>query len=476
MVGGIADWFAVTALFRHPLGLPIPHTAIIPRNKDRIGDTLASSCKRQFPHPGGGRAADAAARRRRRARALPGQPPAATGGCAPAARGCSPTSWRRSTRNGSAAWSRARSPQRIRSVEIAPLLGQTLEAAITATAMCRWSMSIVTWAGRTLDANEDLIRDMVHQRAGWFLRIVGLDEKLADAIVDGLSKLTIDMAVDPDHPIRRKAEEGLADLAAQSAAGSRDCARRSRRGRATWSTMRRSRPGSTASGRRPAPACSARARSRAALAGRFGEALRQLGETLQARAAAQGGDQPVRPPRHGRHRRLLWRRHRHAGLGDGPLLGRGHGLRPAGRRGRPRPAIYPDQRHPGRRAGRARHPHDRGADMSRCRRAARDGGEFADATGHTPRVRTPGRGDYGRSGSRMRRPARRCSASARRASPPRPTEVRRTCAAVALGLEELRRQERPPKKAEASRGRAEGRTEARASATSGRRTSTRSSP
>src|ERR1700754_4664728 len=39
LVGGIADWFAVTALFRHPLGLPIPHTAIVPRNKDRIGDT-----------------------------------------------------------------------------------------------------------------------------------------------------------------------------------------------------------------------------------------------------------------------------------------------------------------------------------------------------------------------------------------------------------------------------------------------------
>src|SRR5215213_2265001 len=38
MVGGLADWFAVTALFRHPLGLPIPHTAIIPRNKDRIGE------------------------------------------------------------------------------------------------------------------------------------------------------------------------------------------------------------------------------------------------------------------------------------------------------------------------------------------------------------------------------------------------------------------------------------------------------
>ena len=39
-VGGIADWFAVTALFRHPLGLPIPHTAIIPRQKERLGLAL----------------------------------------------------------------------------------------------------------------------------------------------------------------------------------------------------------------------------------------------------------------------------------------------------------------------------------------------------------------------------------------------------------------------------------------------------
>ena len=39
-VGGIADWFAVTALFRHPLGLPIPHTAIIPRQKARLGRAL----------------------------------------------------------------------------------------------------------------------------------------------------------------------------------------------------------------------------------------------------------------------------------------------------------------------------------------------------------------------------------------------------------------------------------------------------
>ena len=51
MVGGLADWFAVTALFRRPLGLPIPHTAIIPRNKDRIGDTMAQFLRSNFLTP-----------------------------------------------------------------------------------------------------------------------------------------------------------------------------------------------------------------------------------------------------------------------------------------------------------------------------------------------------------------------------------------------------------------------------------------
>ena len=40
MVGGLADWFAVTALFRHPLGIPIPHTAVIRERKDQFGQTL----------------------------------------------------------------------------------------------------------------------------------------------------------------------------------------------------------------------------------------------------------------------------------------------------------------------------------------------------------------------------------------------------------------------------------------------------
>jgi uncharacterized membrane-anchored protein YjiN (DUF445 family) len=48
IVGGLADWFAVSALFRRPLGLPIPHTAIIPRNKDRIAEALGLFVERNF--------------------------------------------------------------------------------------------------------------------------------------------------------------------------------------------------------------------------------------------------------------------------------------------------------------------------------------------------------------------------------------------------------------------------------------------
>src|SRR3972149_3192441 len=48
MVGALADWFAVTALFRYPLGIPLPHTAIIARNKDRIGENLGRFVEENF--------------------------------------------------------------------------------------------------------------------------------------------------------------------------------------------------------------------------------------------------------------------------------------------------------------------------------------------------------------------------------------------------------------------------------------------
>jgi len=281
VVGGIADWFAVTALFRHPLGLPIPHTAIVPKNKDRIGDALASFLKDNFLTP------SVVARRMRNldvagavGRFLaqpPGEGRLRAGGSRLLADILESLDQEKL-----GGMVKTAIGQRIRAVEIAPLLGQTLEAAITSERHVPMVDAIIGWAGRTLDANEDLIRAMVHKRAGWILRMAGLDEKLADAIVDGLRKLSIDMAVDPDHPVRAKAEEGLASLAHRLRNDPETMARvEAWKGEmieneavSAWlgGIWEKGRAGLLKGARDPD----------AALAGKFGEALRQLGETLQA--------------------------------------------------------------------------------------------------------------------------------------------------------------------------------------------------
>jgi uncharacterized membrane-anchored protein YjiN (DUF445 family) len=71
----------------------------------------------------------------------------------------------------------------------------------------------IRWTARALDANEQLIRDMVQKKANWVLKLAGLDAKLADAIIEGLRKLTVEMSTDPAHPVRRTIEEALAQLA-----------------------------------------------------------------------------------------------------------------------------------------------------------------------------------------------------------------------------------------------------------------------
>ena len=280
MVGGLADWFAVTALFRHPLGLPIPHTAIIPRNKDRIGATLASFLRDNFLTP------KVVARRMRNVdiagaigRFLANPPPEGRlrqGGSRLIADLLEALDQERL-----GGMVKTAVAQRMRSLEVSPLIGQALEGAITDERHIPILDGIVTWAGRTLDANEDLIRKMVHDRAGMIMRLSGLDEKLADGIVDGLRRLTIDMAIDPAHPLRAKAEEALAAFAwdmrfdpdMQSKVEGWKNEVISNKAVTDWlgGLWENSRAALLRAARDP----------EAAMAGRFGEALRQLGETLQ---------------------------------------------------------------------------------------------------------------------------------------------------------------------------------------------------
>jgi uncharacterized membrane-anchored protein YjiN (DUF445 family) len=213
MVGGLADWFAVTALFRHPLGLPIPHTAIIPRNKDRIGEALAHFINENFLVP------SVVARRMRNIDVA-----GAAGRFlrAPAAEG---TRIRQGAsrliadifeglddeRLGGLVKSAAAA--RIQKMEVAPLLGHALASAINEDRHVPMLEAAIRWMARALDANEELIRQMVHKKANWALKLAGLDAKLADAILDGLRKLTTEMSTDPAHPVRQKVEEALAQLA-----------------------------------------------------------------------------------------------------------------------------------------------------------------------------------------------------------------------------------------------------------------------
>ncbi len=214
MVGGLADWFAVTALFRHPLGVPIPHTAIIPENKDRIADSMARFLQSNFLIP-------VVVARRMRAMNL-----AQAAGdflASPGREGVS------RIRGGAgelvAEMLDSLDPERLggqvkagllhqlERLEISPLLGQMLTAAIADKRHLPLLESLIRWAGLTLEDNEEMVRQIIHQQANSVVRWTGLDERLANSVLDGLYRLLAAVLVDPEHPLRRKVEEGLEQLA-----------------------------------------------------------------------------------------------------------------------------------------------------------------------------------------------------------------------------------------------------------------------
>ncbi|MGL4542702.1 MAG: DUF445 family protein, partial [Polymorphobacter sp.] len=190
MVGGIADWFAVTALFRHPLGLPIPHTAIIPRNKDRIGDALADFIRSNFLTP-------LVVARRLEAVDIAGA--LARWLAAP-----SPVGQRRAglpqllTRliealdhAAIAAMVRDAAATKLRTMRLSPVLAGVVEAAIDGKRHEPVVDVAIQWAARTLDAEESTIRELVTDRTTWLQRLASVDDRLADSIVDALRRLLI---------------------------------------------------------------------------------------------------------------------------------------------------------------------------------------------------------------------------------------------------------------------------------------------
>ena len=280
MVGGLADWFAVTALFRHPLGLPIPHTAIIPRNKDRIGDSLASFLRSNFLVP------RIVARRMGKldvARAIGrvlASPPR-EGAMRAGAGKLAETLLESLGDERLGSLFKSAVSQRLKALDVAPLLGKLMAAAMEEGRHRPMINAAILWVGRTLDANEALFRQMIHERAGSILRWTGLDETLSTKILDGLFKLLGDMAEDRNHPLRVKTEDGLASLAERlqtdpelqaKVAAFRDAAL-ANPAVAEWldGLWQNARTAMLRAARDP----------EAVAAGKFGEAMRQMGTRLQ---------------------------------------------------------------------------------------------------------------------------------------------------------------------------------------------------
>ncbi len=211
MVGGLADWFAVTALFRHPLGIPIPHTAIVVERKDQFAATLGEFIQESFLTP------DAIVGRLRGAGVV--------GRVA---------GWLSEPANASRVAAEAAEVvvrvadllrdddvhraiegvvrNRVEAVPLAPLAGQALRFA-TRQGRHDQVFDRAIAAVRTYieDHREDL-RERLGKKSKWWIP-GAVDHKLFDRVLDGFCSALAEMEGDPHHELRRELDLRLAKLA-----------------------------------------------------------------------------------------------------------------------------------------------------------------------------------------------------------------------------------------------------------------------
>jgi len=206
LIGGIADWFAVVALFRRPLGLPIPHTAILPRNKERLGNGLGRFVSRHFLEP------DVVERR------LAELGPAAHLG-----------DWLADPRHAALVADRLlvllpdvirafdddevrgfysdAFEQQVRRVDLLPVLQRAGLMVVENGHHRQFFDRVLTLAARTLEANRQVIYQRVERKSSWWIPR-RFDRKLAEAIVTGVEEWLQDLA-DPEHPARLEFDRAI---------------------------------------------------------------------------------------------------------------------------------------------------------------------------------------------------------------------------------------------------------------------------
>ena len=210
MVGALADWFAVTALFKHPLGIPIPHTAIIPARKDRVGRTLGAFVQRNFLNR------DVIAAKLRTVRAAERL----------ARWMLEPENGRRIARQLARSLSAATDvvrdedvqhllqrtvSDRLKAIKVAPLLGKLLAVLTEGNRHQALLDEGIRIAARAVADNKDLIRERVESESPWWVPGV-VDDKIANKIAGGLERTLGDIHEDTEHPLRLRFDHALAEF------------------------------------------------------------------------------------------------------------------------------------------------------------------------------------------------------------------------------------------------------------------------
>ena len=211
VVGGMADWFAVTALFRHPLGLPIPHTAIIGRQKDRIGRIIGNFIQQHFLSREAVSVKLRSMRIAERAATWISEPANAAkiatqvaGGVARTLEAMPDEKIRDLIQRGA--------QDRLRATKVAPVLGKTLALVVAEEGHQELLNQAIRLAAQAVNDNQEVIRQRVKAESPWWVP-GAVDEKIYHRIVMAIEKLLRDIVDDPTHPVRGTFDKAMRDFA-----------------------------------------------------------------------------------------------------------------------------------------------------------------------------------------------------------------------------------------------------------------------
>jgi len=211
MVGAIADWFAVTALFRHPLGLPVPHTAIIPKRKESLGESLQDFVAENFLNEEVVRERVTTSRVAARLGTWVGEPGHAERVVDISSKALASGLGRVKHADVAAVLREAIIPKLV-DEPLSPAMGQLLAEILRDRAHVGAVDLTLSELHRWLSKNADEVQSLVGQRAPWWSP-VWLDEKVAVWIHGELVRWVGEIRDSPRHLARRALDDWLAQLA-----------------------------------------------------------------------------------------------------------------------------------------------------------------------------------------------------------------------------------------------------------------------